>query len=196
MSELKFPVITITREYCAYGRTVAKELAKRLGVEFYDRDLVNKTVIELEYSGVAAGETKDNIEEFLKDMLGSVAAYSSSFEEVFAAQSKVILDLAKEPCIMVGRCANTILEKAGVESIDVFLYSDIDHRLTRCAELNPEMDEDQLMERLRRVDENRKIFYNTFGQCDMGDPHNYDICLNVGQLGIDGTVDAILALVK
>lgn len=194
----KYPVITIAREYCAYGRTVAAALAKKMGINYYDRDIVNKTIIESKFSEDEAHgevETMSNVELFLQDMLGSVAAYSSSFDSIFEAQKGVILDFAKEPCILVGRCANTILKEAGIESVDVFLYADIDERMKRCAELNPDMDEYHLEERIRRVDEDRKIFYKSFGNTNMYDMHNYDLCLNTGALGIDKTVDTILALI-
>ena len=199
MSEkTKYPVITIAREYCAYGRTVAALLAERMGIEFYDRDIVNKTIIENRFTEEEIREenlTKSNIEKFQEDMLGSIAQYSSSFGNIFEAQKEVILDLAKEPCILVGRCANSILKEAGIESYDIFLYADMEHRRIRCAELNPDMDEDQIDDRIRRVDEDRKIFYKSFGKVNMYDMHNYDLCLNVGKLGIDKTVEMILSAV-
>ena len=198
MSEkAKFPVVAITREYFAYGRTVASALAKRMGVDFYDRDIVNKTIIERDFfeDEREEKESQHDVEMFQQDMLGSVAAYSSSFEKIFEAQRAVILDFAQEPCIIVGRCANTILEEAGIESFDVFLYADFDKRMARCAELNPDMDEDQREERIRRVDEDRQIFYKNFGRISMNDMHNYNLCVNVGELGVDKTVELILAAV-
>lgn len=197
-STLKYPVITISREYCAYGRTVASALAKRLGIDYYDRDIVNKTIIESKFNEEDARteiESRNNVEKFLEDMLGSVAVYSSSFENIFETQKGVILDMAKEPCILVGRCANAILRDAGIESFDVFLYADMEHRMARCAELNPEMDTDHLEQRIRRVDEDRQIFYQSFGKITMNDMHNYNICLDVGSLGIERTVETIAALV-
>ncbi|MBQ6315650.1 MAG: cytidylate kinase-like family protein [Mogibacterium sp.] len=199
MSEKKFPVITITREYCAYGRTVAQALSKKLGVDFYDRDIVNKTIIETKALDLDAKEdnaSESNVEKFLKDMLGSIAAYSSSFDKIFEAQKGVILNMAKEPCIIVGRCANIILKDAGIDSFDVFLYADMDHRMERCKELNPDLDEDQLEERIRKVDEDRKILYKNFGKTNMYDVHNYDLCINVGAHGIDKTVEMILDMIS
>lgn len=196
--KLKYPVITITREYCAYGRTVAAALAQRLGIDYYDKDIVNKTIIEGNlFEGEAAEkkESRTNIEKFLEDMLGSVAEYSSSFENIFETQKGVILDMAKEPCILVGRCANSILREAGIESFDIFLYADMEHRMARCAELNPDMDREQMEQRIRRVDEDRQIFYKSFGRIDMNDKHNYDLCINVGRLGIEKTAEIIEALV-
>ena len=190
-----YPVITIAREYCAYGRTVAAALAQRMGVEFYDRDIVNKTIIESRSGGDSAQEesaTQSNIEKFQQDMLGSIALESSSFENIFNAQKEVILEMAKEPCIIVGRCANSILKDAGIGSFNVFLYADTDHRMARCRELNPDMDEYQLEERIRRVDEDRKIFYKSFGKVNMYDMHNYDLCIDVGRLGVDKAVETIL----
>lgn len=193
--EKKYPVITITREYCAYGRTVAAALAQRMGVEYFDRDIVNKTIIESKFSEDTDHTPMEHVEQFLQDMLGSIAAYSSSFDKIFAAQKSVILDMAKKPCILVGRCANVILKEAGIPSVDVFLYADRETRMNRCKELNPDLNEDQMDRRIRVVDEDRQIFYKTFGKVNMNDPHNYDICIDVGKLGVDKAVEAILALI-
>lgn len=193
--EKKYPVITITREYCAYGRTVAAALSQRMGVEYFDRDIVNKTIIESKFSEDADHTPMEHVEQFLQDMLGSIAAYSSSFDKIFAAQKSVILDMAKKPCILVGRCANVILKEAGIPSVDVFLYADRETRMNRCKELNPDLNEDQMDRRIRVVDEDRQIFYKTFGKVNMNDPHNYDICIDVGKLGVDKAVEAILALI-
>ena len=195
MDGKKYPVITIAREYCAYGRTVAAALSKRMGIDYYDRDIVNQTIIESEFSESESTVSMNNVEEFLEDMLGSVAAYSSSFDRIFEAQRNVILNMAQEPCILVGRCANAILKEAGIESFNVFLYADRDKRMVRCAELNPDMDEEQREDRLRRVDEDRQILYKSFGKTNMYDMHNYDICIDVGTLGVEKTVETILALV-
>lgn len=191
--KLRYPVITITREYCAYGRTVAAGLAKCLGIDFYDRDIVNKTIIESKFSEEEV--RNENVEKFLQDMLGSVAEYSGSFENIYETQKSVILDMAKEPCIIVGRCANAILKEAGIESFDVFLYADMEHRMARCAELNPEMDREQMEDRIRKTDEDRQIFYKSFGRISMNDMHNYDLCADVGTLGVERAVQTIASLV-
>lgn len=197
-NELKYPVITIGREYCAYGRTVASKLAERLGLNYYDKDFVNKIVAESGFSEDVVWEEHEAMSgatKFLEDMLSATALYTSSYDKIFEAQKQVVRDLAKQPCIIVGRCANSILSDAGVDSFNVYLYADIKYRKVRCAELNPELEENQLEKYIRKVDNDRAIFYKKYAGSDVYDPHNYNICLDVGTLGIENTVETILALV-
>ena len=105
----KCPVITISREYGALGRTLADKLSERLGIPYYDRDFVNKTA---EQSGYDVEEVKRDSEELkpsskvLNSILNSAVSYSSSHDAIFKAQKEVVLELAKSPCIIVGRCAD------------------------------------------------------------------------------------------
>ena len=196
--KMKYPVITIGREYCAYGRTVAAALAEKLGIKYYDRDFVNKTVLESGFPEDVVreeGETMSSASRFLENLLGATAAYSSSFDKIFEAQTKVVLDLAQSPCIIVGRCANTILREAGVKSFNIYLYADIEVREKRCAELNPDMPEKQLRKFINKVDVDRQIYYKRYAGSEVYDPRNYNICLDVGPLGIEQTVETILSLV-
>ena len=99
-------VITISREYGAYGRSVAKALSKRLGIEYYDVDFVRMTAQKSGYSEEDVsreGELLSAGSRFINSFL-STSAYNSSYDEIFQAQRQVVLELAKNPCIMVGRC--------------------------------------------------------------------------------------------
>lgn len=197
--KLKYPVITIDREYCAYGRTVAAALSEKLGIRYYDKDFIYKTVIE---SGFPEDVVKEESEamssttKFLEDMLGVTASYSSSFDKIFDAQKDVILKLAaEEPCILVGRCANAILRDAGINSFGIYLHADMSVRKQRCAELNPDMAEKNLEKYIRKIDTDRQIYYRRYAGSDMHDARSHNICLDVGAAGIDKTVETILSLV-
>ena len=195
---LIYPVITIGREYCAYGRTVAAKLSEKLGIKYYDKDFVNKIV---EASGFsedvvkAENEAMSGAAKFLEDMLAATAIYSSSYDKIFEAQKEVVLDLVKNPCILVGRCANSILKEAGMKCFSIYLYADIRHRLIRCAELNPDLEAKNMEKYIRKIDNDRQIFYKRYAGSDVYDPHNYDVCLDVGTLGIEKTVETILSLI-
>lgn len=196
--KLKYPVITISREYCAFGRTVAAALAEKLGIKYYDKDFIYKTVIE---SGFPEDVVKEESEamssasKFLEDMLGVTASYSSSFDKIFEAQRGVILKLAEEgPCILVGRCANVILRDAGIESFNIYLHADIDIRKKRCSEIKPEMTDKNLEKYIKKIDNDRRIYFRRYAGSEVDDPRNYNICLDVGRAGIDKTVETILSL--
>ena len=131
-------VITISREYGAYGRSVARALSQRLGVEYYDVDFIRMTAKKSGYSEEDVqreGESLSQGSRFINAFL-STSAYNSSYDEIFLAQKEVILELAKKPCIMVGRCSNIILREAGVKTFDVFLHADHAFRRAHALELN------------------------------------------------------------
>ncbi len=201
MSEaLKYPIITIGREYCAYGRTIAAELSKRLGIPFYDKDFVQRTVIESgfeEEEVLKEGEHMTSFSRFLDDFLNGTAAYTSSFDRIYEAQKEVIVKLAQEgPCIIVGRCADHVLEENQIPSFHVFLYANLDFRLERAAELHPGKTKDQLKKIVKKQDELREIYYKHYTKEDIRYYKNYNICLDTGKIGVDNCVDLLENLIR
>ena len=112
MSEKKIPVITINRQYAAYGRTIAAKVSERLGIPYYDKDFVKKTVAESGYDLDAItrdGEDITSKNRFVNAIMNiAVGSYPDYVKKIYEAEKEVILDLAKSPCIIVGRCANRI----------------------------------------------------------------------------------------
>jgi cytidylate kinase len=138
MENLKYPVICISREYAAYGRTVARRLAELLDIPFYDRDFVTETAKRSGYSEEdirREGEAMSRATRFLNSVMNNAMVYSSSYDSIFHAQKEVILELSQKPCIIVGRCAGYVLRDAGIPSFNVFLYADKDVRTKRAGEL-------------------------------------------------------------
>ncbi|MDO4489474.1 MAG: cytidylate kinase-like family protein [Lachnospiraceae bacterium] len=188
------PVITISREYGAGGRSVAKRLSELLGIPWYDKDFVKATVSISGFSEediLREGEEMSSRQVFLDSILNSMVSYTSSGDAIFQAQKEEILTLAKEPCIIVGRCANIVLKQAGVPSFDVFLYADMEHRLQRAAELKENGDM-ELQRYIETRDELRAIYHKHYTKSELGDYHNYDLILNTGILGFEKCVDIIL----
>ncbi len=190
-------VITISREYGAYGRSVAKALSKRLGIEYYDVDFVRMTAQKSGYSEEDVsreGELLSAGSRFINSFL-STSAYNSSYDEIFQAQRQVVLELAKNPCIMVGRCSNIILREAGIKTFDVFLHADHAFRKAHALELNEygKMDVDRYMD---RCDHWRKTYYRAYTGHEMGDYHDYDLSVDVGKIGVEKTIDLLAGLLK
>ena len=189
------PVITISREYAAYGRTIAGKLAKELDLPWYDRDFVKKTAEE---SGYAVEDIKRDGEEMSKGsslldkFLGSATgAYSSSYDGIFYAQSKTIVELSKSPCIIIGRCADHVLKEAGIPSFNVFLYGSLEDRIRHAKELG-EAGEADLAKYIEKRDSKRRIYYKQYNGHEMGDCKNYNLCIDTGRLGVDKSVKLIL----
>ncbi|SEJ16823.1 Cytidylate kinase [Lachnospiraceae bacterium A10] len=197
MENLKYPVICISREYAAYGRTVARRLAELLDIPFYDRDFVTETAKRSGYSEEdirREGEAMSRATRFLNSVMNNAMVYSSSYDSIFHAQKEVILELSQKPCIIVGRCAGYVLRDAGIPSFNVFLYADKDVRTKRAGELEENIGLDPKKAR-ERHDILRETYYKQYTHQDLGDYHNYDICLNTGEVGPERCADIIAEIV-
>ncbi len=190
-------VITISREYGAYGRSVAKALSHKLGIEYYDVDFIRMTAKKSGYSEADVtreGESLSTGSKFINSFL-STSAYNSSYDEIFLAQKEVILEMAKKPCIMVGRCSNIILREAGVKTFDVFLHASREFRRAHALELDEygKLDVDKYME---RCDHWRKTYYRAYTGHEMGNYHDYDLSIDVGKIGVEQTIELLVSLLK
>ena len=193
-----YKVITISRQYGAGGRTVAKSLSEKLGIPFYDNDFVKLTAKESGFSEndiLREGEDISYVSRFVNSILNNSSSYTSSHDAIFDAQVRTILELAKEPCIIVGRCSNIILSAAKIRSFDIFLYADMEHRYKRAEELheNGSMD---LKKFIEKRDKQRDIYYKTYTGHTPGMFQDYDICLNTGAIGMDNCVDILVNILK
>ena len=194
----QLPVITISRLYGAGGRSVAKGLAQNLGLEYYDKDFVRLTS---QVSGYTVediqreGEDISSRSRFINSLLNNTAAYISSYDEIFRAQREVTLELARKPCIIVGRCANIILREEGIPSFDVFLYADAPSRMRRAQELG-ENGNMPLEKYIDRRDHMRKNYYRTYTGHELGDYNDYHLCIDTGTIGYDLSVKLILAALE
>ncbi len=194
----KCPVITISREYGALGRTLADKLSERLGIPYYDKDFVNKTA---EQSGYEVEEVKRDSEELkpsskmLNSFLNSAVSYSSSHDAIFKAQKEVVLELAKSPCIIVGRCADDILRKAGIDAFNIYLYADVKSRAKRAVEL-AENGTTSIEKYIEKRDKLRKTYYKQYTGHEMGNANNYTICFDTGRINIDTCADVIIDIIS
>ena len=198
MDKDKIPVIAINREYGAGGRALAAVLSERLDIPYYDKDFVTKTVKESGYDKEEVereGEEISEVARVFDSFLGSSVSYSSSHDAIFEAEKKVILDLAKEPCIMVGRCADQILKKAGVDVLSVYLHAPHDMKLERAKQLKEYGDEkpEKFME---KRDKQRAIFYKQYTGGDISDAANYTLTFDVGKVSVERIADMITGILN
>ena len=189
-------VITISREFGSGGRTIGKLVAERLGIPCYDQELIEK--IE-EKSGLAKEFIAERGEYTLRGgwLANAFADRSlnglSVQDYLWTIQRKTILELAEQgPCIIVGRCADYILE-GKADLLKVFIHADIETRAKRIVEKYGESSEAP-EKRLRDKDIRRSAYYRFYTDVEWGIAKNYDIALDSGTLGLDRCVDIITSL--
>ena len=186
-------IITISREYGAGGHTIAKGVAKELGIEIYDRDIIRNTVKD---SGLDTSVIEHEEEEISRAdafwRMITPAAYVDRREAIHEIESRVILMLAsKGPCVILGRCADAILDKANVDSLNVFIYADDIHRAVRVGELIDSRNPSEIQKAMKKTDAARRSYYQQFAGRHWGDYHNYNLMLDSGMLGYDACVKLI-----
>ena len=186
-------IITISREYGAGGHSIGKRVAEELGIEFYDRDIIRNTVRE---SGLDAGVVEHEEEEISRAdaiwRLITPAAYTDRRETIHSIERKVILMLAKKgPCVILGRCADTILEEFDFESLNVFIYADAIHRAVRISELISSKNPSEIQKAMKKTDNARRNYYQQFTGKHWGDTKNFNLSIDSGLLGYDTCVKLI-----
>lgn len=195
-------IITISREFGSGGRTIGREVAKRLGIPFYDKELVEQVALE---SGFAPKFVEEHGEHsptasrlayaFSHQSVPGVMNGMSTADFLWSVQCSVILQLAeKGPCVIVGRNADYIL-KDRENVLDVFIHADLDYRADRIVRLYGESEKKPEV-RLQEKDKRRSVNYQHYTGRTWGKATNYDLCLNSGVLGIDTCVELILAAAK
>ncbi|MEE1242424.1 AAA family ATPase [Frisingicoccus sp.] len=187
-------IITISREFGSGGRTIGREVAKRLGIPCYDKELIEKIADETGYAKSfieEEGEHAPNSHKLAYMFMGRGLDGLSNADHIWMAEKKVIEELAdKESCVIVGRCADYIL-KDRTDCLNVFVYADTKFKAERIVKLygeshlNPE-------KRLADKDKKRKLNYKYFTEREWGRYNNYHMSLDSGFLGINQAVEMIV----
>ena len=197
-------IITIGRQCGSGGREIGMRLAKRLDIPLYDHNLVEMAAKELDISEVAAREVDETaLSSFLASYItgpGDYVAYMNAedymrplSERVYKAQSEIIRRLAKRsPCVIVGRCADYVLQDCP-NCISVFICADKEDRVNRVSQLQ-EIPERKAAEKIKKIDRERKYYYETNTGEDWGKASSYQLVLNVSRLGLGKAVDMLVAL--
>lgn len=193
---MKKNIITISRQFGSGGRTVGRQLAERLNIPFYDRELVKQLAEE---TGFDTKFIEENGEFSPSKSIFSFAVSQgvpcmqnglSVSDFIFCMQRQVILKLAEKPCVIVGRGADYILRDRD-DVFDVFIHASMENRADRIVRLYGES-EKKPEQRLADKDKKRKIYYKHYTDREWGDAKNYDMCLDSGRIGIDKCVDLII----
>lgn len=161
---MKHNVITVTRQFGSLGRPIAKLIAKKMNIAYYDRDIIDATA---EMLGIPVGQYQELKEKKLttydKMMYPLGIGDMVMQDKIFEAEKKVILDLAaKEDCLIVGRCADYILYNSDIcNTFNVFIYAPYENRKMNCHVefgIVPEFADDYII----KVDSSRSKVYERY----------------------------------
>ncbi|MGN0506229.1 MAG: AAA family ATPase [Lachnospiraceae bacterium] len=197
-------IITISRQYGSGGREIGSKLAAKLGIPFYDNELITRAAKETGYAEAAFhnAETKAT-NSLLYSIAMGMSAYGnqeigfshlSLDDRIYLAQSDVIRKVAEEgPCVIVGRCADYILKEME-NVIHIFVYADMEFRKDRAIQLD-HLDPNKAEDEILKMDKRRANYYNYHSGEKWGKATNYHLSINSGFIGIDNAVDCIKAFV-
>lgn len=194
-------VITLSREYGAGGHSIGNKVADKLGIPFYDKDIIRAAVKATGFDPDLVedeGEEMSRLESFMTT-LGNLSSnyYSDSHEKLRLIQEAVITDFAKKgPCVILGRCADNVLLNAGIECFNVYIYADELHRAKRVAELIGSDDPALIKRAMLKKDTARHNYYNRFTGKKWGFADNYHLSLDSGFLGYEKCADIIVDIAK
>ena len=187
-------VITVSREYGSGGRYVGRLIADKLGIKFYDKEIITKlaeaTGLSEEY--IEKNEQKRDASAILNN--GYYMGLDNA-DELFVKETELIKELAaKDSCVIIGRCADFIL-KDEKNVVKVFVYSGMEDKIKRATQIYG-YEEDKAKKEIERIDKLRANHYKHYTDKDWKDFSNYDICINSDLLGVEKSADVICNMVK
>jgi len=198
-------VITIGRQFGSGGHEIGEKLAKKLNIPFYDRELLTRAAKESGFCEEML-ETHDErpTNSFLYNLVMDTYSFgynSSSFvdmpisHKVFLAQFDTIKKIASEgPCVIVGRCADYALSEFS-NCVHIFIHADEKDKIKRIMK-KYELTEAKAKDMINKKDKQRQSYYNYYSSKKWGRSDTYDLSVNSGKLGVDGTVNLIMQYIE
>ncbi len=198
-------IITIGRQFGSGGRAIGEKLAKKLGISFYDKELISLAAKE---SGIDP-EIFDNVDEkaansLLYSLSMGLYSFGSGFsamgdlpvnDRLYILQHKIIKEIAeKESCVIVGRCADYVL-RDNPNCVNVFIYANMEFRKREAVKKHG-IDEERAEHIITKTDKSRANYYSFYSGQKWGMAENYDLCINSAKLSEDSIVDLIIEYMK
>ena len=194
-------VITIARSYGSGGRKMGRLLAKELGYEYYDREILR---IASDESGISEelfrqADEKQRIPLFRiarEVYTGEVIPPDSddfiSNENLFRYQAKIIRELAAtRNCVIVGRCTNFML-RGRDNVLNVFVTAPVVDCVRRVMETDG-LNLEEAEKKIKKIDKRRADYFKYFTGRQWQDAALYDLCLNTGHMSEQKCVDIVRA---
>lgn len=192
-------VICMNREYGCYGSIIASEAAKRLGIEYYDRNLKD---LAMEYGGIEPGtlehldESAPNLAFYKRVSIGNEHAPKDTthHDVLFSLQRDLLKKFAQEKdYIVVGRCATWVLKNEPVKMLRIKLVAPMDFK-TKQVMKEEGVNASAAAKMIKKKEAKRNDSYYYHTKESWADPLNYDIVLNVERIGIEGCINVICGL--
>ncbi len=206
-------VVTIGRQFGSGGHEVGRRLAMRLGIPFYDKELITLTAENSRFAESYLAKMDEQKPSLLN--MGSAGLVPSAGiamsrevvmnqfynlspnDQVFLEKSRIIQALAKKgSCVIVGRCADYVLRD--YDTVNFFIQANLEDRVSRKLALEEHVEHDRAsMEKLiKSTDKNRSKYYEYYTHKKWGNASNYDLCVNTSSVGVDGAVDVLLKFIE
>lgn len=195
-------VYTIGREFGSMGQLVGEKLAERLGIKFYDKELLQQAAKD---SGFCEEIFENHDEKPTNSFLYSLVmdTYSTGSyatapfldmplnHKVFLAQFDTIKKIAdQESCVIVGRCADYALANYP-DVINIFVHADLEDRIKLISK-RMDITENKAKDIILKNDKQRASYYNYYTSKKWGDTRSYDLTLNTSKITVDDCVDMII----
>ncbi len=197
-------IITISREFGSGGRELGRRLADILGIAYYDKEILTEIEKNTSFSKDYIEQMTENRPNMLFPIhygitwnLGPNPNLKQSVD-IYKSQADAIKELAgKGSCVIIGRCADQILKD--LHPIRIFVYSDMSSKIERCKkrEQNHEnLSDKEIAKRIKRIDKNRKKYYEFFTDLKWGGRDNYDLLINTTNADIKDLANTLADLIK
>lgn len=193
-------VVTVQRQFGSLGRPIAKKMAEILGIEYYDRDIVDQAAKELQLPASVVKEeeekaVKQTPNPFFSMMFPLGSGTSDTQDKIFETQKNIIRFFAeRETCVIVGRCADFILSEMP-NVMNIYIYASYDARLKHCTE-DLGLEEEEAKHMIRSVDEARDQYHLQYAGYKPDDKRFKDIMIDSSLFGVQGTAEFLADAVR
>ena len=191
-------IITISREFGSGGRYLGEEIAKRLGMDYYDKEILVKVA---EKTGLSpkyieqVGEGAPHKHQFSYSFVGRNSTGASMGDYMDTIQREVILEAAeKDPCVIIGRCADYILRER-TDCLNIFVCGNDKEKTERIMELY-KLSETEAKKLMKETNKKRRVHYEYYTEQRWGEACNYSICLNSSDIGYEKCIDIVCNLAE
>lgn len=193
-------VVTIARQFGSMGRPIAKRMSELLGIEYFDRDIVDQAAKKLKLPVSVVNQEEERAKKQEKSPLSMMMfplgkGTNATQDQIFEAQKNIIEFLAERGnCIIVGRCSDFILSEME-RSMHIYIYASYEARLRHCIE-DLGLEEQEARRMIRSVDEARNSYHLQYAGFLPDDRRHKDIMIDSSLFGVDGTAEFLADAVK
>ena len=197
-------IITIGREFGSGGRELGLRLSQRLGIAYYDQEIISEISRRTELSEQYVRKMAEKKPMFSFPLhIGRSFHYMQNSPwglnlSIFREQSAIIREMAeKSDCVIVGRCADDILRE--MNPLRIFVYGDMETKLERCrkrTDSDEKMTDREILSNIRKIDKNRSEYYGLYTGKVWGDKQSYDLCINTSKISVERASELLAEFVR